>query len=44
MKNLRSRAVRQKLYSAFVTRAGEENEPLIRRILALKRQQAGYKI
>ena len=40
MKNLKSRDVRQALYTAFVTRAGDANEPLIRRILALKKEQA----
>jgi len=40
MKNLKSRDVREKLYTAFVTRAGEENEPLIRKILSLKKEQA----
>jgi len=32
--------VREQLYRAFVTRAGEENAPLISRILTLKQEQA----
>jgi len=32
--------VREKLYRAFVTRAGAVNEPLINKILTLKRDQA----
>ena len=30
----------KQLYRAFVTRAGAENEPLVRRILELKKEQA----
>ncbi|KAL1521745.1 hypothetical protein AB1Y20_021400 [Prymnesium parvum] len=40
MKNLEDRELRKKLYTAFVTRAGEENAPLLRRILSLRKQQA----
>jgi len=46
MKFIKDSAVREKLYRAFVTRAGEENSPLVRQILQLKQQQAeilGYK-
>jgi oligopeptidase A len=40
MKFIKNRGVREKLYRAFVTRAGEENEPLIRKILTLRAEQA----
>merc|ERR1719199_1145732 len=40
MKFLKDRGVREKLYRAFVTRAGEENTPLLDQILSLKQQQA----
>mmetsp|Transcript_46905 Transcript_46905/g.77620 ORF Transcript_46905/g.77620 Transcript_46905/m.77620 type:complete len:737 (+) Transcript_46905:31-2241(+) len=40
MKFIKRRDVREKLYRAFVRRAGEPNEPLIKRILQLKQQQA----
>lgn len=40
MKFLKSRAVREQLYRAMVTRAGEENSPLITRILQIKEEQA----
>merc|ERR1719440_111609 len=40
MKFLKARPVREQLYRAFVTRAGESNAPLLQEILALKRQQA----
>mmetsp|Transcript_83011 Transcript_83011/g.165735 ORF Transcript_83011/g.165735 Transcript_83011/m.165735 type:complete len:734 (-) Transcript_83011:366-2567(-) len=40
MKFIKDRSVREQLYRAFVTRAGEENEPLIRKILSLKQDQA----
>ena len=40
MKFLKDRDVREKLYRAFVTRAGEENTPLLDQILSLKQQQA----
>lgn len=41
MKFIKNRSVREKLYRAFVTRAGGANEPLIRRILTLRKEQAG---
>ena len=40
MKFLKSRGVRETLYRSFVTRAGEENAPLISRILELRKEQA----
>lgn len=40
MKMLKDRSVREELYRAFVTRAGEENTPLLTQILGLKKQQA----
>ena len=40
MKFIKDRSVREQLYRAFVTRAGEANEPLIDQILALKQEQA----
>ena len=40
MKFLRDRSVREALYRAFVTRAGEVNAPLIRQILQIKQEQA----
>jgi oligopeptidase A len=40
MKMLKDRSVREQLYKAFVTRAGEENTPLLDQILGLKQQQA----
>jgi oligopeptidase A len=40
MKYIKDGAVREKLYRSFVTRAGAENEPLVRRILELKKEQA----
>jgi len=40
MQHLKSSKIREKLYAAFVTRAGEENGPLIDEILALKKAQA----
>jgi len=40
MKFIKNGAVREKLYRAFVTRAGEANEPLIGKILSLKQEQA----
>ena len=40
MKFIKSPKVRETLYRAFVTRAGEENAPLIRQILSLKEEQA----
>ena len=40
MKFVKDRAVREQLYRAFVTRAGEENAPLIKQILTLKQKQA----
>ena len=40
MKMLKDRSVREELYKAFVTRAGEENTPLLDQILGLKQQQA----
>ena len=41
MKFIQKRSVREQLYRAFVSRAGGANEPLIRQILALRREQAG---
>jgi len=40
MKFLKDRAVREQLYRAFVSRAGEANAPLIAEILQLREQQA----
>lgn len=40
MKNIESGVVREKLYKAFVNRAAEENAPLIRSILSLRKEQA----
>jgi len=40
LKFIKDRAVREKLYRAFVTRAGDVNEQLISKILTLRRQQA----
>jgi oligopeptidase A len=40
MKFVRDRAVREKLYRAFVSRAAQENEPLVREILSRKKTQA----
>ena len=40
MQHLKSSALREKLYAAFVTRAGEQNAPLIDEILSLKQKQA----
>jgi oligopeptidase A len=40
MQHLKSSAIREKLYRAFVTRAGTENEPLIAEILRLRKEQA----
>ena len=40
MQHLKSSALREQLYAAFVTRAGEQNAPLIDEILALKQEQA----
>lgn len=37
---LQKRSVREQLYRAFVTRAGETNAPLIDKILTLRREQA----
>jgi oligopeptidase A len=39
MKHLKSSDIREKLYRAYVTRAGE-NEEIISEILKLKKQQA----
>ena len=40
MKFCKDRGVREQLYRAFVTRAGESNAPLLTQILGLKQQQA----
>jgi len=40
MKSVEKRSVREALYRAMVTRAGETNAPLVRQILALKKEQA----
>mmetsp|Transcript_14133 Transcript_14133/g.43681 ORF Transcript_14133/g.43681 Transcript_14133/m.43681 type:complete len:716 (-) Transcript_14133:69-2216(-) len=40
MQHLKSSALREKLYEAFVTRAGDVNAPLIDEILTLKGEQA----
>ena len=40
MKFLKKRSVREQLYRAFVTRAGDENAPLISEILELRQKQA----
>lgn len=42
MKHLKSNAVREQLYRAFVTRAGDANAPLLDQILSLKQQQAQF--
>ena len=39
LKFIKERSVREKLYRAYVARAGEVNEPLIREILELKQKQ-----
>merc|ERR1719424_2240220 len=41
MKFTQKRSVREQLYRAFVSRAGGANEPLIRQILTLRKEQAG---
>merc|ERR1719238_2024582 len=40
MKFIKDASVREQLYRAFVTRAGDANEPLIGEILSLKMAQA----
>lgn len=40
MQHLKSSSIREKLYRAFVTRAGEANEPIITEILKLRKEQA----
>lgn len=40
MKHLKSSEIREKLYRAMVSRAADENEPLIKEILSLKKEQA----
>lgn len=40
MKFIKDRGVREQLYRAFVTRAGDVNEPLIKEILTLRKSQA----
>ena len=40
MKFVKKRSVREELYRAFVTRAGDENAPLLRQILQLRAEQA----
>jgi hypothetical protein len=42
MKHLKSNTVREQLYRAFVTRAGDANAPLLDQILRLKQQQAQF--
>lgn len=42
MKHLKSSAVREQMYRAFVTRAGEANTPLLDQILSLKQEQAQF--
>ena len=42
MKHLKSSAVREQIYRAFVTRAGEDNAPLLDQILSLKQAQAQF--
>ena len=40
MEHIKNRAVREKLFRKYVTRAGDENAPLIARILQLREEQA----
>ena len=42
LKFIKERSVREKLYRAYVARAGEVNEPLIREILELKQKQVRH--
>jgi oligopeptidase A len=42
MKFCKKRSVRETLYRAFVTRAGDENAPLISRILQIKQEQCAH--